>query len=70
LVYFLRKYYQECDCQECLYCQQCDAVDRYDTGECPVCHSSLTRKESFYFTTCKDEKKILEKWGIQATREG
>jgi len=60
LVYFLRQEYKECECQECLYCPQCDAVDKYDSGECPICHTPLAHKESFCFTTYKDEQKIIE----------
>jgi hypothetical protein len=70
LAYFLRQQYKECDCQECLYCQQCDAVDKYDSGTCPVCLSPLTNKESFYYTSFKDEQKVLERWGLRPTREG
>ncbi len=70
LVYFLWKEYKECDCQECLYCRECDAVDKYDDGECPICHAPLQEKQSFYFTTYKDEQKIIQRWGLQACREG
>ncbi len=70
LIYFLRRDYEECECQECLYCPKCDAVDKYDTGECPICHTPLNEKESFYFTTYKDEQKIVERWGLHAAREG
>lgn len=67
--FFSWQLYKECDCQECLYCRECDAVDKYDSGECPICHTPLTEKDSFYYTTYKDEKKILERWGLRATRE-
>jgi hypothetical protein len=69
LIFFLKKEYKECDCQECLYCPQCDAVDKYDSGECPICHRRLQGKDSFYFTTYKDEQKIIERWGLRAARE-
>jgi hypothetical protein len=70
LAYFLRMEYKECDCQECLYCPECDAVDKYDSGKCPICQTSLVEKESFYYTTYKDEQKVIERWGLQASREG
>ncbi|HEU5125050.1 MAG TPA: hypothetical protein VFW05_13425 [Verrucomicrobiae bacterium] len=70
LVYFLRQDYRDCDCQECLYCADCNAVDKFDSGYCPVCRTPLTEKESFYFTTAKDEQKVLERWGLQASRDG
>lgn len=70
LIYFLRQQYKECDCQECLYCPECDAVDKYDSGECPICHRPLHQKEPFYYTSYKDEQKIIQKWGLLASREG
>ena len=69
IAYFLRLEYRDCDCQECLYCAKCDAVDKYDSGCCPVCQAPLTEKASFYFTTYIDEQKINERWGLQPTRE-
>jgi len=69
LVYFLRQGYRECACQDCLYCSKCDAVDRYDTGHCPICQTPLNQTASFFFTTSKDEIKILERWGLHACRD-
>ncbi len=65
LAYFLTQEYKECDYQECLYCPKCDAVDNFDNGHCPICGTPLNEKDCFYFTTYKDEQKILEKWGLQ-----
>ena len=69
MVYFLRLEYRECDCQKCLYCPKCNAVDKYDSGLCPICQSPLTERADFYFTTYKDEQKIIEQWGLQPTQE-
>ncbi len=69
MVYFLRQVYKECECQECLYCPKCDAVDKYDSGICPICQAPLVNKDSFYFTTYKDEQKIIQKWGLHPSRE-
>ena len=69
IAYFLRQEYRDCDCQECLYCPKCDAVDKYDSGRCPVCQAPLTERASFYFTTYKDEQKIIERWGLQPAKE-
>ena len=69
MVCFMRQEYRSCDCQECLYCPKCDAVDKYDSGSCPVCQAPLTEKASFYFTTYKDEQKIIERWGLQPSKE-
>ena len=69
LVYFLRQAYKDCSYQDCLYCSTCDAVDRYDTGHCPICQTPLTQTASFFFTTAKDEIKILERWGLHACKD-
>jgi uncharacterized paraquat-inducible protein A len=68
LVFFLRQQYHECEYQECLFCPKCEAVDRYDSGCCPICQTPLTERASFYFTTYKDEQKIIERWGLQPSR--
>jgi hypothetical protein len=68
LVFFLRQQYRDCKCQECLCCARCNAVDRFDDGNCPVCRAALTEKADFFFTTDKDEKKIIERWGLQPSR--
>jgi hypothetical protein len=47
---------------------KCDAVDNFDTGHCPACQDPLSQTASFYFTTAKDEIKILERWGCQACK--
>jgi hypothetical protein len=70
IVYFMRKDYLDCDCQECLYCRKCDAVDKFDSGSCSVCGEPLTEKALFYFTTSKDEQKIIERWGLQPSKQG
>jgi hypothetical protein len=69
LAFFLWQGYRDCDCQECLYCSRCDAVDKYDDGVCPVCKQGLTEKASFFFTTAKDEQKIIERWGLHRCRD-
>lgn len=69
LVFFLRQEYRDCECQECLYCPKCNAVDKYDDGCCPICQVPLTEKASFFFTTYKDEQEIIERWGLQPSRE-
>ena len=69
LVIFLRQECRECECQDCLYCPKCDAVDKYDSGCCPVCQTLLTERASFYFTTYKDEQEIIERWGLRPCRE-
>jgi hypothetical protein len=68
LVHFFRQNYSECAFQECAYCSKCDAVDNFDTGHCPVCQDPPTQTASFYFTTAKDEIKILERWGCHACK--
>jgi hypothetical protein len=69
LAYFLWQECRECACLEYLYCSKCDAVDSNDSGCCPVCQAPLTNKEPFYFTKYKDEEKIIERWGLQPSRE-
>jgi hypothetical protein len=69
MIYFLRQEYRDCDFQECLYCPNCNAVDKYDAGTCPICEVNLKEKALFYYTTYKDEKKVLERWGLQPCKE-
>ncbi len=65
---FLRQEYRDCAYQECLYCRKCDGIDRYDYGSCPICEAPLVQKETFFYTTYKDEQKVLKRWGLEASR--
>ena len=69
MMYFLRQEYRDCDFEECLYCTKCDAVDKYDSGSCPVCQPPLREKAFFFFTTYKSEQKLLARWGLLPSRE-
>lgn len=68
LVFFLWQHNRDCDYQDCPYCAKCDALDPFDNGHCPVCSSTLSASASFYFTTDKDEIKILDRWGLKPSR--
>ena len=70
LLLLLRHDYRECDYQECVYCVQCDAVDRFDAGVCPIRHTRLFEKASFFYTTYKDEQKVIERWGLHPSKVG
>ena len=61
--------YRECAFQDYLYCEECDAVDKYDDGNCPFCQRSLSEKAWFFHTTDKEEKKILERWDLRPCKE-
>lgn len=65
----LRQIYRDCECQDCFFCKKCDAVDKYDSGSCPICGTPLTEKVSLFYTSYEDEQKILEKWGLSACKE-
>jgi hypothetical protein len=70
ILYFtLRGAIKECVCHEYLYCEPCNAVDRYDEGKCPLCQTALRTKYRFFYTTDKQESKILTKWGLQPVKQ-
>jgi hypothetical protein len=60
---------RECRCEDCLYCFQCNAVDKYDSGSCPVCNKLLNERLACFYTTDKQEQKALERWGLPACRD-
>ena len=60
---------KECQFEESLYCSKCNAVDKYDSGACPICQSELTERVACFSTTDKEEEKTLERWGLQACKE-
>lgn len=68
LIYFLRQDYADCRCDEYLYCQNCDAVDNFESGCCPVCAATLKEKASFIFTTYKNEQEVIERWGLHGSK--
>ena len=67
--FFSWQQYRECVYQLYLYCSDCDAVDKYDDGHCPICDRSLSERADFFYTTDKEEKKILERWDLRACKE-
>jgi hypothetical protein len=69
LIFFLRQEYNACRCWEYLYCRKCDAADNYDNGHCPICSTPLTERASFYFMSYKEDRKIIERWGLHVCKE-
>ena len=65
----LRATIKECVCHEYPYCEPCNAVDRYDEGKCPLCQTALKTKSRFFYTTDKQEFKVLTKWGLQPVKQ-
>jgi hypothetical protein len=63
-----RQYYNWCNFEDYLYCPKCNAVDNYDNGACPVCQEKLIEKASFFYTTHKEELKIMEGFGLKPCR--
>jgi hypothetical protein len=64
IVFFSRQIYRECEYQEYLYCQKCNAVDSDENGHCPVCMAPLTKKASFISTTYKAEIAVIKRRGL------
>ena len=69
LIYFLRQDYAECKLQDYLHCPNCNVVDNYDTGHCPKCASLVTEKACFIYTSYKEEKEVIKRWGLQIYQE-
>ena len=69
LIFFLRQDYDACKLWDYFYCQKCDSVDNYDNGFCPICAAPLTEKASFYFMSYKEDRKIIERWGLHTCKE-
>jgi hypothetical protein len=69
LVYLLRQIYRKCSIEHHRFCAPCNAVDSDDKGYCPVCRLVLSEEGGFFFTSYSDEKKLIERHGLQPSKE-
>lgn len=69
LIYFLRQDYSQCKLENYLFCPLCNAVDNYEEGHCPKCSLPVTEKACFIYTSYKEEKNVINRWGLQIFEE-